>query len=218
MTGMFYLDWATMSMSLLNTVLLLWLGVTVLLNAERRSWGVWSAGIGLLMGSAFFVSHSAMLGQDLHYATRGMEFWWLIGWVPVLALPLAWYVVMLWYAGYWSSPRTPLYRRHLAWAALCSLMALAIVLLFAIGSPLPSYGQVAQLDWSGTPSIARVPLLADRAVDEPPLLDRALGAAPANPIYIVLAVFAILVVLLLVRRRQESEMRTRLARAGRRRR
>lgn len=66
--------------------------------------------------------------------------------------------------------------------------------------------------------IARVPLLADRAVDEPPLLDRALGAAPANPIYIALAVFAILVVLLLVRRRQESEMRTRLARAGRRRR
>ena len=36
MTGEPLLDWAIMAVSLFNTVLLLWLGLTVLLNAERR--------------------------------------------------------------------------------------------------------------------------------------------------------------------------------------
>ena len=48
MTGSFFLDWAIMAVSLFNTILLLWLGLTVLLNAERRTWGVWLAGGGLL--------------------------------------------------------------------------------------------------------------------------------------------------------------------------
>ena len=32
----FYIDWAIMAVSLFNTILLVWLGLTVLLNAERR--------------------------------------------------------------------------------------------------------------------------------------------------------------------------------------
>ncbi len=66
--------------------------------------------------------------------------------------------------------------------------------------------------------IATVPLLADRAVAEPGLFDRGLDWLASNLLYIFLALFAILVLVLLVRRRHESEMRTRLARAGRRRR
>ena len=65
MTDEFSLNWAIMAVSLFNTILLLWLGMTVLLNAERRTWGVWLAGGGLLMGGAFFVSHSAILGHGL---------------------------------------------------------------------------------------------------------------------------------------------------------
>lgn len=66
--------------------------------------------------------------------------------------------------------------------------------------------------------IGRVPLLADRAVAEPGLLERGLETLTSNLVYAFIALSVILVLLLLMRRRQESEMRTRLARAGRRRR
>src|SRR5438128_7986602 len=102
MTNEFVLDWAGMAVSLFNTVLLLWLGLTVLLNAERRSWGLWLAGGGLLLGGAFFVSHSAILGYGLRNVSDAMDFWWHVGWVPAVVSPLSWYVVMLWYAGFWD--------------------------------------------------------------------------------------------------------------------
>ena len=70
----------------------------------------------------------------------------------------------------------------------------------------------------GGDEIGRVPLLADRNVEEAGAVERALAAAKSNAVYILAAVSAILVLALLVKRRQESEMRTRLARAGRRRR
>ena len=44
MSGHFYLDWAAMAVSLFNTILFLWLGAMVLLNADRRTWGIWLAG------------------------------------------------------------------------------------------------------------------------------------------------------------------------------
>ena len=50
MTGHLLLDWAILAVSLFNTILLIWLGLAVLLNAERRAWGIWLAGGGLLMG------------------------------------------------------------------------------------------------------------------------------------------------------------------------
>ena len=44
MTGVVLLDWAIIAVSLFNAILLLWLGLTVLLNADRRTWGVWVMG------------------------------------------------------------------------------------------------------------------------------------------------------------------------------
>ena len=109
MSGNFLLDWASMAFSLFNTILLLWLGLTVLLNAERRTWGVWLAAEGLLMGAAFFISHSAILGQNPYslVASSGawpsqIEVWWHAGWGLVIASPFAWYVLMLWYTGFWD--------------------------------------------------------------------------------------------------------------------
>ncbi len=66
--------------------------------------------------------------------------------------------------------------------------------------------------------IATVPLLADRAVAEPGLVERGLEGLRSNLVYILIALFAILVLLLLLKRRKESQTRTRLARAGRMRR
>lgn len=168
MSGSFLLDWAALAVSLFNTIVLVWLGLTVLLNAERRSLGVWMAAEGLLMGAAFFVSHSAILGQNPYTLGSGINFWWHVGWIPVVASPFAWYVLMLWYSGFWdersvgsSAPAggQNLYRRHLPWLALSVLFTLFLLGLLIFANPLPSALQIAQLDLSGIPSIAGIPLL-----------------------------------------------------------
>jgi signal transduction histidine kinase len=159
MTGILLLDWAAMAASLFNTVLLLWLGLTVLLNAQRRTWGVWLAGGGMLMGGAFFVSHSAILGHGLSPLGPGLDFWWRAGWVPVVVSPLAWYVVMLWYAGFWEDRDAPLHRRQRPGLLLTLALAGGLALLLALANPLPSFSQVAQLDLSATPTLGGVPVL-----------------------------------------------------------
>lgn len=85
-------------LSLFNTFLPLWLGLTVLLNAERRAWGVWLAGAGLIGAGIFFAAHTLLLFFQL--PTWG----WLsyAGRSAVTLLPLAWYVAMLWFAGFWD--------------------------------------------------------------------------------------------------------------------
>jgi len=159
MTGAFALDWAMMAVSLFNTILLLWLGLTVLLNAERKSWGTWLTGGGLLLGAAFFVSHSAILGHGLHDTGQGMNFWWRVGWMPVVALPFAWYVVMLWYAGFWEKGEPYLRRRHRYWFLFAVLFVVGLIGLLILGNPLPSYGQMAQLNLSAAPAVAGIPVL-----------------------------------------------------------
>ncbi|HLB48773.1 MAG TPA: hypothetical protein VJL59_17325, partial [Anaerolineales bacterium] len=111
MTGNFLLDWAALAVSLFNTILTLWLGLTILLNAERRTprqgqgrrWGIWVAGGGLLIAGVFFVSHSAIVGEGLNLFSQSIDIWWHIGWWPAIALPLEWYIVTLWYTGYWDT-------------------------------------------------------------------------------------------------------------------
>jgi signal transduction histidine kinase len=171
MTGIFLLDWAIMVVSLFDIILLFWLGLTVLLNAERRTWGVWMAGGGMLMGGVFFISHAALLGHGLYYVSEGMNFWWHVGWVPVVASPFAWYTIMLWYAGFWDEadnkhpadkehPRqSHLHRRQRPWFLLTVLFAASLVGMLIFANPLPSYLQVAQLRLSATPSVGGIPLL-----------------------------------------------------------
>jgi Zn-dependent membrane protease YugP len=57
MTGRFLLDWAIQAVSLFNVILLIWLGLTVLFNAERRTGGI------LLMATpvVFAVTHSPVV-------------------------------------------------------------------------------------------------------------------------------------------------------------
>jgi hypothetical protein len=83
MTGTLMLDWALLAGSLFDTILLLWLGLTVLLTVELRAGGrglgqaqgQGLAGGGLLLGALFFVSHSAILAHDPAFTSRGLEFW-----------------------------------------------------------------------------------------------------------------------------------------------
>lgn len=165
MTGRFSLDWAILAVSLFNTILLLWLALTVFLNAERRVWGIWFTAGGLFLGSIFFISHSAILGHGLNPVTPGLNFWWRVGWVPVAALPFAWYVVMLWYSGFWDSRSSPasgdtgLYRRQRPWFALTLLSGLFLVGLLIFANPLPSFTRLAQYRPAAVLSIGGFPVL-----------------------------------------------------------
>jgi signal transduction histidine kinase len=161
MTGSAILDWALIALSVFNVVILLWLGLTVLLNAERRSWGVWLMGMGLMLGSAFFVSHTAILGFEVAFFsyTDGLNFWWQIGWIPVIAAPFAWYIVTLWYAGFWRAPRPPLRLRHRGWLALMTFMGFTLLALILTGRSIPSFVQIIEIDFSDSPGINGIPLL-----------------------------------------------------------
>lgn len=153
MTNNFLLDWALMAVSLFNTILPLWLGLTVLLNAERRNWSIWLAGGGMIMASAFFVSHSAILSNGLDNISRGADFWWHVGWVPVIALPFAWYLVVLDYTGLWKTKQQG--------ASFLVTVAVAILLvgLLLFANPLSSFDQVARSDLLATPEVGGIPLL-----------------------------------------------------------
>ncbi len=159
MTGSFLLDWAILSISLLDTILMFWLGLMVLLTAERRTWGVWLIGASLLTGGAFFISHSALIGYGLRNAGPGLDFWWHVGWGPVVILPFAWYVVVLWYTGFWEDRQAPLYQRQRPWLTLTSLWTAGLIGLLIFANPLPSFSQVAQLTLSVTPEVGGLPLL-----------------------------------------------------------
>lgn len=154
MTGNFFLDWAIMAASLANVILLLWLGLTVLLNAERRSWDVWLAGSGLLLGGAFFSSHTAILGYSPRFLNQGLNVWWYAGWIPVVMLPFAWYVMMLWYAGYWLR-----LGRQRGWLLLTSGLLASLLALLIFASPLPSLTQIIQLQFSTTLAAGGAPLI-----------------------------------------------------------
>ncbi|MCB0209814.1 MAG: hypothetical protein KDJ52_10805 [Anaerolineae bacterium] len=153
MTGSFFFDWATLAVSLVNVILQFWLGVTVLLNAERRTWGVWLTGGGTLLGATFFVIHSAILGYGLSVFSSTLNFWWRIGWIPVIALPFVWYVIMLWYTGYWDDRTARWPRQQRGWLALAfgGLVGLIGWLVFA--SPLPPFAEVVMFHFAAAAQV-----------------------------------------------------------------
>jgi signal transduction histidine kinase len=159
MTENWLLNWAVMSVSLFNTVLLIWLGLTVLLNADRRSWGLWLAGGVILLGGTFFLIHSILLGLGLNTFGRSLDFWWRLGWIPVATIPYVWYVVILWYSGFWDRFGKNLQRRHYPWFVATTILAAGIITLLVFANPLPSFVQVAQLNLTLTPSLGGIPLL-----------------------------------------------------------
>jgi len=153
MTGFFYLDWSLLSVSLFNAILMLWLGLTVLLNARQRapegrsgSWGFWMAAGSLLLGGVFFLFHSALLGFDIRSLLPALKVWWRAGWITVAILPFTWYAVMLWYAGFWEEGAGNLFRRHRPWFLLCASSALAWSVLALLANPAPAIAGLAQYE------------------------------------------------------------------------
>lgn len=159
MTGNSWLDWVILTFSLFNTILLVWLGMTVQLNAEKRTWGVWLGAVGLFVGAAFFVSHTALVSQPLFPLSDSTDFWWHAGWGPVIFAPFSWYVVVLWYAGYWDDPRTGLYNRHHFWMVVIAVITVLLVGLLLFGNPLPTVASLDKFLPDPIPSVAGIPLL-----------------------------------------------------------
>ena len=131
-----FLTWALVALSLFNTILLLWLGTTLWLNADRRSPGVAVAVAGFLLGSALFVSHAALLLSETLRLTRSNTLWLAVGMTPALILPYVWYGVLLWHNGYWAGPASDLRRRHQKWLWLAgAILITGFVCLVLLGLP-----------------------------------------------------------------------------------
>lgn len=158
---LFYLlaYWAVIAVSLANTILLLWLGFTILLNAERRSWGVALIGGGLLTGSMFFVSHTIILVLNPTTLTGAANLWWYLGLAAVITLPFAWYTAMLWYVGFWEDRVSALRRRHELPYVSNVLLTVGLWGLLLFANPFPTYDQALHLQIVATPSPFGVPLL-----------------------------------------------------------
>jgi signal transduction histidine kinase len=165
MTGLFWLDWALLAISLFNALLLLWLGLTVFLTAERRVWGIWLSSAGLLLGALFFIIHSVIIGQGVSVITAELDFWWRLGWTPVAALPFMWYTAVLWYSGFWDHPdgeesnRGELYRRQVRWFTSAVLFGVVLIGLLVFANPLPSLGNLAENPLSDAPELRGIPAL-----------------------------------------------------------
>ncbi|MCC6613584.1 MAG: hypothetical protein IT320_08910 [Anaerolineae bacterium] len=172
MTGYPLLDWAIIGVSLFNTIVLLWLGLIVLLNADRRNGGVILMGGGLLLGGTFFVTHTAILGQSLTLNNDGLNFWWQFGWIPVTAAPYIWYVVILWFSGFWSRPRPRLFNRHRPWLMLTTVVGAGLLVWMLVANPIPNFESIITLDTAKTPNLYGVPLVF---IIAPPLMVICIG-------------------------------------------
>lgn len=160
-----FLSWALVAASLFNTILLLWLGLTLWLSADRRVPGVVITSVGFFLGSAAFISHSALLLSDTLQLTRSNTLWLVVGLAPVVLLPYVWYVVLLWYSGYWTTEESNLKRRHRPWLWLLGvLLGGGLAGLALLGLPFLPFGDLAPWIWSGREfiktSASGIPLVA----------------------------------------------------------
>ena len=113
----------------------------------------------LVLGGIFFLSHTIILDHGFDIFTQSLDFWWHVGWVPVITIPYAWYIVMLWFGGFWTGSTTRLYRRHWIWFVFTTLLAIVVIVLMVFANPLPSFAQIAQFELTTTISIFGIPLL-----------------------------------------------------------
>jgi signal transduction histidine kinase len=148
------LDWAIISLSLFNTIAFLWLGFTVLLNVERRRWGSWAAGGGLILGGLFFAGHTAVVSHTLDQLGPDTEFWWRVSWLPVVGAPYMWYLMIAWYTGVLRS------LRHRVWVTLAGVLGLCALLSLVIANPLPSYEDVVNRSPIAIFLLAGLPIVA----------------------------------------------------------
>lgn len=151
--------WVLISLSLFNGLALLWLGLTTFLAAQERRFGLWLILIGMVMAGLFFLSHTAILADQLALANGiSVGSWWKISWLPIIIAPLLWYMLILWYAGFWEEHSHPL-RWHRYPLAILFVYATLLIGLHIFAQPLPSFAQMTVLDFSDTIRMLGVPVM-----------------------------------------------------------
>jgi signal transduction histidine kinase len=131
--------WAARALTFFNVLVLLWLGLTVLLNAEPRRLGAWLTGGGLVLGGLCSIARAsaqaalplAALAPIAPIAPAApLDPWWRASWLPFAGASYLWSVVLTWYAGRLRSPAE--------WRSLAGLSVLGLgVLLLLVESRLP---------------------------------------------------------------------------------
>ncbi len=145
------INWSVVAISVFNTIALLWLGLTVLLNAERPRWGTWVVGGGLILAGLFFAAHSAAIASDPWTIGREIRIWWRLIWLPCLGGPYLWYLAMAWYTNALNARH---HRMLLIVVGAVGLLALILVLLV---NPIPSYDQFREQPSPPIFSLAGIP-------------------------------------------------------------
>ena len=93
------LELAVRALAFFNTVALTWLGLTVLLNADRRKLGTWLTGGGLLFGGLCSIGHGIVAGRADWGTAESAVAWWRLSWLPFAGAAYLWSVVVVWYSG-----------------------------------------------------------------------------------------------------------------------
>ncbi len=161
MTEPGYVEAGLLTISLTNVILMLWLGLTVLINAERRTGAVWIAGLVLLSGSGFFMLQAIVAWRGLGQIMVALQLQWPMGWFIGTVLMVAWYAAMLWHAGFWDEHPAALRRRHLPWLLAMVALGTGVLWLSWMAMRYPW-----DLDLAGgaqpfaEPAVGGVPLLA----------------------------------------------------------
>src|SRR5512136_2245059 len=119
------------AVSLFDTVLLLWLGLTVLLTGNRRKPATIAGGVGLLLGALFFMGHTLLIAHTVDFFGRGVNTVWRVMWFVAVTAPYFWGLAIFYYSG---DPAAGRWVRRILTAALF-FMVLALFLIF----PLPSF-------------------------------------------------------------------------------
>jgi len=87
------------AISIFNTVLMLWLGLTVLLTGDRRKPATIVGSAGLLLGAVFFGGHTLIISNTLVFDSAGVNVVWPIMWVIAVAAPFFWGLSIFYYSG-----------------------------------------------------------------------------------------------------------------------
>jgi signal transduction histidine kinase len=129
------LESAALALSIFVTTMLLWLGLTVLFNGERRNSVVLLSTAGLLAAAVFFLSHTMILGIGFTETGVGMDFWWRLAWLPLPLAPYVWLLTALRYADLSPAQHTTYRRWKIVLGAGCGLL----IPVFLFANPFPSY-------------------------------------------------------------------------------
>ena len=160
------LETAALALSIFVTVSFLWLGLTVLLNGDRRRPVTLIAAAGLLVGAVFFLSHTMILGRGLTAFGFGMDFWWRLAWASAAVAPAAWCLVALRYtqcpaqppAGVDAdSPATHRQRYRIAQVVLV-LAGVTLIIPLTVLHPFSTYDTVLHAPRSASPWPGDIPL------------------------------------------------------------